>query len=73
MNFRNTHVFRVNKADNSSNFAAGGIIDRRAQHNSLCRDKNKRYVTNYVMVYKIMSRATLPRMQELSPAPTLVI
>jgi hypothetical protein len=34
-------------------------------------DKNKQQVTSYVMVYKA-SHVTLPRMRELSPAPTLI-
>jgi hypothetical protein len=31
----------MKKADNSMNFTAGGIINCRTHHNSLCRDKNK--------------------------------
>jgi hypothetical protein len=46
MDFRSTGVFSVKKADNSGNFAAGGIINRRENHNSLWRDKNKHYVTS---------------------------
>jgi hypothetical protein len=72
MDFNGTHDFFVEKADNSTNLAAGGNISGRAQHNSLCRDKNKHYVTSYVTVYKAMSHMMLPRMRELSPAPTLV-
>jgi hypothetical protein len=30
-------VFSVKKADNSANFAAGGIINRRTRHKSLSR------------------------------------
>jgi hypothetical protein len=70
---RITHVFSVKKADNSTNFAAGGIMNRKTHHNLLCRDKNKYYVTSYVMVYKAMNHATLPRMHDLCPASTLVI
>jgi hypothetical protein len=62
-------MFSAKKADDSANFAAGGIINRR-KHNSLCRDKNKHQVTSYVMVYKATNHVTLPRMRELSPAPT---
>jgi hypothetical protein len=62
----------VKKADNGDNVAAGGIINRRIEHNPLCRDKNKHQVTNYVIVYKAMSHVTLPRMRELCLAPTLV-
>jgi hypothetical protein len=39
------------------NFAAGRIIDRRTHHNLLRRDKNKHYVTSYVMDYNAMSHA----------------
>jgi hypothetical protein len=62
----------VKKVVNSENFEAGGIINRRTHHNSLCRDKNKHQVTNYMMDYMVMSHVTLPRMRELSSAPTLV-
>jgi hypothetical protein len=72
MDFRRTRVFSVKKADINANFAANEIIDRRTQHNSLSRDKNKHWVTNYVMDYKAMSAVTLLRMRELSPAPTVV-
>jgi hypothetical protein len=71
MNFCSTHVFSVTKADNSANFAAGGIINLRT-HNSLCIDKNKHYMTSYVMVYKATSRVTLSGTRKLSHAPTLV-
>jgi hypothetical protein len=71
MNFRSTHVFSVKKADNSTNFAAGGIINRRTD-NLLCRDKDKRLVTSYVVVYKAMDHVTVPRLRELSPSSTLV-
>jgi hypothetical protein len=66
MDFLSTYVFSVKKADQSMNFAVGGIINRRTHHNSLWRDKNKHEVTNYVMVYKAMNHATLPHMCELS-------
>jgi hypothetical protein len=69
MGFRSTRVFSVKKADNSANFAAGGIINHRTHRYSLCRHKNKHYVASYVMVYKAMYHVTLPRMRELSPAP----
>jgi hypothetical protein len=72
MDFRSTHVFSAKKADKRANFAAGGIISRGTLYNLLCRDKNKHQMTSYVMVYKAMSHVTLPRMYELSPAPTLV-
>jgi hypothetical protein len=62
----------VKETDNSTNFAAGGIIDRKTHHNSLFEDNNKHWVTSYAMVYKAMSHVTLPRMRELSPAPILV-
>jgi hypothetical protein len=71
MNLRSTNVFSVKKAVNNASFIAGGIIDRRTRRNSLCRDKNKHWVTNYVMVYKAVSHVTLPHMRELFPAPTL--
>jgi hypothetical protein len=61
----------MKKAANSANFAAGGFINRRT-HNSLCRDKNKHYVTSYVMIYKVLSHVTLPRTRGISPAPILV-
>jgi hypothetical protein len=56
---------RVKKADNSANFTAGGIVYRRTHHSSLYKNKNKRCVTSYVMVYKAMSHVTLHRMREL--------
>jgi hypothetical protein len=70
MDSRSTPVFRAKKADNSANFTAGGIINRRAHHNSLRRDTNKYEVASYVMVYKAMSHVTLPRMRDLSVTPT---
>jgi hypothetical protein len=33
MDFRSTHDFNMKKADNSANFAAGGIINRWIHHN----------------------------------------
>jgi hypothetical protein len=39
---------------NSTNFTAGRIIKHKTHHNSLCRDKNKHYMTSYVMVYEVM-------------------
>jgi hypothetical protein len=72
MDLRTTHVPSSNKAVNSTNFAAGGIVSHRAQRNAVCRDKNKHWMTSYVMVYKAVSHVTLRRMRELSHAPTLV-
>jgi RNase P protein component len=72
MDFRSAHAFSVKKADNSANFAAGGIINRRTHHNSRCRNRNKHWMTSYMMVHKAMSHVTLPRMRELSPTPTLL-
>lgn len=57
MDFLSTHVFSVKKGDNSTNFAAGGIINHRT-YNPLCRDKNKQQVTSYVMVYMTMSHVS---------------
>jgi hypothetical protein len=48
------------------------IINSRTYHNSLRRDKNKHYVTKYVMVYKAVIHVTLRSMSELSPSPTIV-
>jgi hypothetical protein len=62
----------MKKAGNSVNFAAGVIINGKTYHNSLCRDKNKHKVTNYVTVYKETSRVMPSHMRELSPAHTLV-
>jgi hypothetical protein len=56
MDFLSTHICSVKKAANSANFTSGGIINRKAQHNSLRRDKSKRKV-----VYKGMSYVTLSR------------
>jgi hypothetical protein len=58
MDFRTTRVSSLKKEYNSANFAAGYIINRRTHHNSLCRDKNKHWVT-------------LLRMHHLSPDPSL--
>jgi hypothetical protein len=63
----------VKKADISASFADGGIINHRIQHNSLCTDKNKHYVTYYMKVYKAMNHVALTSMGELSFAPTLVV
>jgi hypothetical protein len=38
----------------------------------LCRDKDKHYMTSYIMVYKAMSHVALPRTRELYPAPKFV-
>jgi hypothetical protein len=54
------------------NFVALEIINRRTQHNSLCRDKDKHYVPSYMMVKKEMSHVMLPGMLELSPALSIV-
>jgi hypothetical protein len=72
MAFRSAQVFSVKKEDNSANFAFGRITNRRKQHNSICRGKNKHYATSYMMIYKAMSHVTLSHMRELSPTPTLV-
>jgi hypothetical protein len=72
MDFRSNHAFSVKKADNCASLAAGGIINSRPHHNSLCRDKNKHYVTSYVKVSRTMNHVTLPRMCELSCASILV-
>jgi hypothetical protein len=70
--FCSTHIFSMKNADKSANFAAGGITNHGTHHSSFRRDKNKHWVTSYVMVYKAMWRVTLPRMPKLSPTPTLV-
>jgi hypothetical protein len=70
MDFHNTYVFTMKKMDNSSNLQIN--INHRTRHNSLCRDKNKHWVTSYVTVYEAVSHVTLPLMHELVPAPTLV-
>jgi hypothetical protein len=72
MDFRSTHISSAKKADNSANFTAGGIVNGRTRHDLLCRDKNKHYVTSYMMVYKAMNLVTLPRMRELSLSPALL-
>jgi hypothetical protein len=41
MDFCSTHIFSMKKADNSMNLAAGGNINRRTHHNSLCREKEQ--------------------------------
>jgi hypothetical protein len=72
MDFCSTHDFSMKKVDDNTNFAAGGIINHRTHHNSLCSGKNKPWVTSYVMVYKAMSYVMLPHMGELFPTPTFV-
>jgi hypothetical protein len=42
------------------------------QHNSLCKDKNKHSVSNFVMVYKAISHVALLRMCLIFPALTLL-
>jgi hypothetical protein len=61
MDFRSTRDFSAKKGDNSTNFAAGGIINSGTHHIALFGDKNK-----------AMSHVTLPHLRELSPAPTLL-
>jgi hypothetical protein len=39
MDFHSTHVFSIKKADNSTNFAAGRIQNRRTRDNSLQRQE----------------------------------
>jgi hypothetical protein len=70
MDFGSTYIFMVKIADNITNLASGRIINPRTHHNSLCRDKNKHWVTR--MVYKEMSHVVLYRMRELSPIPSLI-
>jgi hypothetical protein len=69
--FPGTHVCSVKEADNSAIFDAGEIINCETYHNSLCRDKIKQKVTSCMMVYKAVSHMTLPRMRQLSSAPSL--
>jgi hypothetical protein len=69
MDFSSTHAFNMKKVDNCVNSTAGRIISCR-RHNSLCRDKNKHYMTSYVMVYKAMNHVMLPHMHE-PPPPVL--
>jgi hypothetical protein len=47
-----THVFSVNKDNNSANFADGGIITTQDKGTTHFADKIKHQVTSYVMVYK---------------------
>jgi hypothetical protein len=47
------------------NLAAGGVMNRRARHNSLCGDKNKHQVTSYVVVHKTMEHVTTQRDENL--------
>jgi hypothetical protein len=72
MNFLSTQVSSMMKTDYIPNFAIGGIINRRTQHNSLCKDKNKHWLTSYVIVYKALSHVTLLGMRKLSLACTVV-
>jgi hypothetical protein len=72
MDFRSTHVFSVKKADNSANFAAGGIIKRTTRHNSLCGDKEQTLGDQLYDGYKAMSYVMLHRMREISSISTLV-
>jgi hypothetical protein len=72
MDFCNTLVFSMKKVDNSANFAAGRIISRRTNHNSLCKDKNK---TMWPVTWQDLQdndQVTLPHMHKLFLAPTLV-
>jgi hypothetical protein len=62
-------IFCVKKADNSANFAAGGIINHRTHHNSR---QEQTLGDQLCGIYKAMSHATLPHMRELSSAPTVV-
>jgi hypothetical protein len=68
MDFRNTHVFSAKKADNSANFASGGVINLRTHQNSVCKDKNKHWMNSDAMVCKAMIHVKLPRMRKPSPA-----
>jgi hypothetical protein len=70
MDFSSANDIITKKENNSVNFAACRIINRRT-HDSLCGDENKHWVTSYVLVYKAMSHVTLLRMRELSLATTL--
>jgi hypothetical protein len=54
----------------NSRWNSASIINRRTHHNSLCNDKNKHEATSYSIVYKATNQVTLPRMCEVSPAPT---
>jgi hypothetical protein len=62
----------MKEVNNNAIFAIGRFINCRTQHKSFCGDKNKDYLTSYVMVYKAMSRVTLTRTRDLSPDLPLV-
>jgi hypothetical protein len=62
MDFRSSPVFSLEEAENDVTVVAGGIVNCRTHRNSLCRDKNKLYVTSYVMVYKAINHV-----HEVSP------
>jgi hypothetical protein len=66
MDFRSTYVFSMKKADNSMNFTAVRIINRRTHRNSLYREEQT-LGDQLWMVYKAVSHVILPRMCELSP------
>jgi hypothetical protein len=68
MDFCNTHVFSMKKVGKSENFADGGTINHKTHHNSLCRDKNRHWVTSYVIFYKAVSHVMLSCMWG-SPQP----
>jgi hypothetical protein len=65
MNLGSIHVFIMKKSDNSVNFTAGRIINHRTHHNSLCTDKNKHFITSYVMVYEAMRHVMPPHVQAI--------
>jgi hypothetical protein len=69
MEFSFTQVLLVKKGDSCVNSAFGAFLSYRTHQNSLFQDKNKHYVTKYVMVYKVMIHVMLFRMCELYPAP----
>jgi hypothetical protein len=72
MDFCSTPIFNIKKVDKSTNFTADWIISHVIQHNSLCRDKMKYYVTDHLSYgLYIMSHVTLSCMHKLSPASTL--
>jgi hypothetical protein len=73
MDFRTTHAFSVKKADNIAILAAGEIANCWIHHNSLCKEKNKHWMTSYVLVYKAKNHVTPPHMSELSLTPILVV
>jgi pimeloyl-CoA synthetase len=66
MDLRRTCLFNGRKEeDNNANFAAGGIINYTI-YTSLCTDKNKHYMTSYVMIKKAVYHVTLLRKRDLS-------